>query len=105
MVTLTIGGAQRDLGSRSDIDESWINGQVNGRRADGEQVCVRIRIVTSGLDLTLASAGCGGGGGGRSLRADEQKLVDLWVDRGLSRPDFAGGNVVAFLQQLFRLLA
>ena len=104
MVTLTIGGAQRDLGSRADIDESWINNQVNGRRADGEQVCVRVRVRTGGLDLTLASAGCGGGGGGRGLTADEQRLVDLWVERGLSRLDFTGGNVVAFLNQFFRLV-
>ena len=104
MVTLTIGSSQRNLGSRSDVDESWINRQVNGRRADGEQVCVRVRIETSGLDLTLASAGCGGGRGSGSLSADEQRLVDLWVERGLSKADFAGGNVVAFLHQLFRLI-
>lgn len=105
MVTLTIGGAQRDMDSRSDLDESWITSQVNGRRADGEQVCVWVRVRTGGLDLTLASAGCGGGGGGRRLTPDEQRLVDLWVERGLSRSDFTGGNVVAFLNQLFRLVA
>ena len=105
MVTLMIGGAQRDLATRSDIEESWINRQVGGRRADGEQVCVRIRIMTGGMDLTLASAGCGGGGGGRNLSAEERRLVDLWVDRGLSRADFTGGSVVAFLHQLFRLIA
>lgn len=58
------------------------------------------------VDLTLASAGCGGGGGGgRPLTADQQRVVDPWVERGLANADFTGGNVVAFLCQLFRLLA
>lgn len=104
MVTLTIGSAHREVARRSDIDESWINQQINGRRADGREVCVRIRIQ-GGVDLMLASAGCGGaGGGGRPLSADEQRVVDLWVDRGLAKPDFTGGSVIAFLNQLFRLL-
>jgi hypothetical protein len=104
MVTLTIGSAERELTGRSDIDESWINQQVNGRRADGQRVCVRVRIQGA-VDLALASAGCGGtGGGGRPLTPDQQRVVDLWVERGLADSGFSGGNVVAFLRQLFNLL-
>ena len=78
--------------------------QVNGRRADGQDVCVRVRIQGP-VELSLASAGCGGAGGGSVLTADQQRVVDLWVDRGLAKADFMGGHVIAFLNQLFRILA
>jgi len=104
MVTLMIGVAQREFARRTDIDESWINQQVNGRRAEGQQVCVRVRVDAPGVALTLASAGCGGGGGGRPLAADQQRVVDLWVERGLGSAEFTGGHAIAFLNQLFRLI-
>lgn len=46
----------------------------------------------------------GGGAGGRPLTAEQQRIVELWVDRGLAMPGFTGGNVITFLNQLFRLI-
>ncbi len=104
MISLTIGNSQRRLASRSDIEENWINQQINGRRADGQTVCVRVLIEHGPVNLSLGSAGCPGGGGGGSLGREEQRIVDLWLERGLGLTDFAGGNVVAFLHQLLRML-
>lgn len=104
MITLTIGNSQRRIAGRSDVEEGWINQQVNGRRADGQTVCVRVLIEHGPINFTLGSAGCPAGGGGGSLGREEQRLVDLWLERGLGRADFTGGNVVAFLHQLLRML-
>ena len=96
-VTLTINGRQVPI-----TDEAAINEQVNRRRDDGAAICVHVRITGDGIDLPLGTPGCGGGGGGRQLSEREQRLVDLWRRHGLSDDQFAGGNVVAFLQQLRR---
>lgn len=38
MINVKIGDTERELNS---ISESWINQQINRRRADGHSVCVR----------------------------------------------------------------
>jgi hypothetical protein len=102
MTTVRIGDETRSL---ADANESWINQQINRRRADGQNVCVEVSIGTGGLSLRLATPGCGGGGGGgRSPSSNEQEVLDLWIKRGLNTSDFTGGNLVAFLKHLRRLL-
>ncbi len=100
--TVKIGSEERSLDT---ADEQWINQQINKRRADGEQVCVRVQIVAEGVNVSLSTPTCGGGrGGGRGRRpnANEQRIVDLWRERGLTAPNFTGGSLVAFLKQLRR---
>jgi len=88
-----------------EADESWINQNVNGRRSDGIMVCVQVRIQEGGADLALATPGCSSGfGGGRPPNALEQRIIDLWNERGLNAAGFTGGNVVAFLHQLRKVL-
>lgn len=100
MITLTIGSLERMLESSSDIDEPWINEQINRQNA----TCVRVQIKKAGLDLHLATPGCGAGaGGGRTPEPAEQRIIDLWQERGLSQPHLTGGNLIAFLKQFFRL--
>lgn len=41
MIKIKIGEAEGELGS---IEESWINQQINRRRADGLSVCVRVVV-------------------------------------------------------------
>jgi hypothetical protein len=103
MITVRIGTNERDM--TSDIDEQWINQQINRRRADGERVCVRVTINEPALNVTLATPTCaGGGGGGRAPNAAEREVIELWASRGLNQADFTGGSVIAFLKQLRSLV-
>jgi hypothetical protein len=102
VITIRIGDEVRSF---AEASESWINQQVNRRRTEGQNVCVEVSISTSGLNLRLATPGCGsGGGGGRPPTANERAVLDLWSKLGLLSSDFTGGNLVAFLKQLRRLL-
>ena len=97
-ITIRIGSETRSL---ADASESWINQQINRRKADGNNICVEVQVRGSGVDLRLATPGCGsGGGGGRSPNSNEQSIFKLWSDRGLNSSDFTGGNLIAFLRQL-----
>lgn len=100
MIKIKIGPIEKDL---EDANESWINQEIGRLRKSGQPVCVRLRIQTDSLDFTLATPGCGGGRG-RRPKPSEQKIFDLWKKRGLTEPDFTGGNLVAFLKQLPDLL-
>ena len=98
MITVRINGAERDM--TDSVDAQWINQQINGRRRDGDVVCVRVTIDESGVNLVLATPTCesGVGGGGRPANREENALITLWDARGLRRPDFTGGDLVAFLK-------
>lgn len=98
MINVKIGEAERDLGS---ADESWINQQINRRRADGLSVCVRVIVKEGDLDMILSTPTCGSsGGGGRPPRPREKSVFSLWNQPGLNEYDFTGGNLIAFLKQL-----
>lgn len=102
MVTVRIGAETRNL---AEADESWINQQLTRRRRDGQDVCVEVTLQTSGLNLRLATPGCSNGGrGGRLPNNNEREVLELWTKRGLNSSEFTGGNLVAFLKQLDRML-
>jgi len=102
MIKIRIAEAEREFGS---VDESWINQQINRRRADGLTVCVRVIVKEGDLDMILSTPTCGArGGGGRPPRPREKKVFNLWNQRGLNDTDFTGGNLVAFLKQLKHIL-
>ena len=44
------------------------------------------------------------GGGTREATRQERELLDLWEHLGLNRPDFTGGQVIAFVRQLRRAI-
>lgn len=100
MVKIKIGPIEKDL---QDAHESWINQEINQLRKAGQPVCVRVRIQTDSLNFTLATPGCGGGGG-RRPEPSEQKIFDLWKKHGLNEGNFPGGQLVAFIKQLQKLL-
>lgn len=102
MSTVKIGSSEQPL---ENADESWINNQINGRRRDGETVCVLVRLKEDPVDLILSTPNCGGGGGGSRLpNAQEERIIELWNKHGLNQREFQGGNLVAFLKQLRRIL-
>jgi hypothetical protein len=102
MIKIKIGEEERVL---EDATEQWINQQINKRRADGISVCVRITIKERDLDLVLSTPTCinFGGGSGRPPTSRESKVFELWDQRGLSKPGFTGGNLLAFLKQFDHL--
>ena len=102
MITIRIAATEVPL---EEVDASWINQQINRRRADGAAVCVQVSIAERDANLLLRTPTCGNGaGGGRPPNAREQRVIDLWNERGLNRTDFNGGSVVAFVRQLRNLL-
>jgi len=102
MIKIKIAEAERELDT---IDESWINQQINRRRADGVTVCVQVVVKEGDVDMILATPTCApSGGGNRPPRAREKMVFDLWNQRGLNDAHFTGGNLIAFLKQLKRIL-
>ena len=101
MNTIKIGNEERPL---RDVDAQWITQQIVNRRKEGFDVCVIISVTAPDIDLRFATPSCGGGGGSRQLRPGEQELLDLWVRHRLNEKDFSPGGVVAFVQQVNRLL-
>lgn len=102
MIKIRIANEERQIDT---ADVHWINQQINRRREEGHPVCVRVIIREGGLDMILSSANCEtGAGGGRPPLPKEKKVFDLWDQRGLSSAHFAGGNLVAFLQQIKQFL-
>ena len=102
MFTVHIGELSRKA---HEVEEKWINQQVNRRRREGRAVCVRVEIHDSDACMTLFSCGCALGGGGRwSPNRKQRAIHDLWLKHGLDKCDFTGGHVIAFLKQLRRLV-
>lgn len=101
MIRVRIGETEKELNT---VDESWINQQINRRRADGLTVCVMVIIKEGELDMILSTPTCGANGGGRRPRPREKMLFDLWDKLGLYNVGFTGGNVIAFLKQLKHVL-
>lgn len=98
MIKVQIGESELEL---SNTSESWINQQINRRRADGLSVCVRVKIQNSRLNMTLSTPTCPAGySGGRAPNRYETEIFDLWEKRGLNKDNFTGGNLIAFLKQL-----
>jgi hypothetical protein len=103
MITVSIGSETRSF---SDSDEHWITQQIGRRRQDKLPACATVRVAQGDIDLNLVTPGCSSGGGGstRRLSHGEEKILDLWQKHGLNNPDFAPGELVAFLKQLKREL-
>ena len=93
MFRIRIGDMEREIAC---ADESWINQQINRRRADGQVVCVRVNIKKNDLNMGLSTPSCGPTGGrGRPPNNCEKRVFDLWDQRGLNNVDFTGGQLCA----------
>lgn len=95
MITLKIGSEER---KGSDIKERWIAQQIRKRRADDYSICIKAVINIGDINIALSTAACAGGGG-RQPNAKEQRLFELWNERGLKGGDVNPGMVVSFLRQ------
>jgi hypothetical protein len=98
LIRIRIGDSERTL---KDAEESWINQQINRRRQAGGQVCVRVFIESSSVNMVLSTPECGNEGvRGRPPNVKEKSIFDLWDKLGLNKPNFHGGNLIAFLKQI-----
>lgn len=102
MILLTIGNASRRLFSPSGIDEIWIRMHLRADAVDPPEV--HVRIDGPRLSLNLSAGDARVTPAGRTLREGEADVLWLWRERGLDRPDFRSGQLVAFLHQLYDLL-
>ena len=97
-IRVRIGNSERGL---YDADESWVNQQINCRRQDGQQVCVRVFIKDGCVNMGLSTPGCpNSGGGSRPPNPQEKRVFDLWNKLGLNKLEFHTGSVTAFLKQV-----
>lgn len=102
MITIRIGAAERPI---SDASESWINEQINRRRADNAPVCVQVIIREGGLDMILSTPGCPSTGGGyRAPNDRESRVFELWRKLHLDSDKFNGGSLNAFIKQVVHSL-
>lgn len=105
MIILTIGDKSRRLSSSASVEEVWVRHHL---RTDGPAAAppgVHVRIAGPSVALNLsAGEGARGAGMSRSLHPAEAQVVELWRARGLDRPGFRGGQLVAFLHQLYDVL-
>jgi hypothetical protein len=97
MIRVRIGDAEREL---SSVSESWVNQQINRRKADVQSVCARVIIRQDQLNMTLSTPSCPKGTGGRSPNRYEKQVFDLWERRDLNKEQFTVGNFITFLKQL-----
>jgi len=102
MSFIKIGSAQRDL---STADPQWIAQQIVGLKKDNLPVCVVVDLDETGVHVRFQTADCGGGGGGQwQPNRKEQAIFDLWKKCHVDERPVEPGNLVAFLQQVRRLL-
>lgn len=95
MIKVRVGDDEKYL---QDLNEGWVNKQLNRGRRGNEPVCVQVTISEPPVDMVLSTPGCPSGpGGSRALRTREREILELWGKHKLNNPDFAGGNLLAFL--------
>ena len=105
MITIQIEDSIRTLSNPRDIDENWINQQINRRKGERRPVCVRVTIKDDSVNIILASADCTNiGGGDRPPNSKEQGIFDLWDRVGMKKKECHGNNLVAFLKQLRNII-
>ena len=97
-IKIRIGSSERNI---EDIEPNWISEQVNRRKREGVPVCVRIKINTGSINMSLATSDCPKSSGThRSPNPQENEIFDLWERLHLHDSKFSAGNLVAFIKQL-----
>jgi hypothetical protein len=105
MIILTIGDTSRRLSSSAGVEEGWVTHHLRTDRPDATPPGVHVRIAGPSVALNLSAGETTlGAVTSRSLRPAEAQVVELWRARGLDRPGFRSGQLVAFLHQLHDVL-
>ena len=105
MITLRIGEAEREWQSPDDVEPAWIAEQIRRRRQDGLAVCVYTRVEFPGIDIGMVAGECSRSyGSGPPPNEDEARILALWSNRVNRNLRIEPGELVAFFEQLRRLI-
>jgi len=105
LIKIFIGNNERQFDDVYNIDESWINQQINKRKEDKEKVCVRVYIKNELIDVLLTTLACGRGEiSRRRPNPRETEIFNLWERRGLRKEKFSGGDLISFFKQLRKII-
>lgn len=105
LIKIHIENNERQFDDVYNVDESWINQQINKRKEKKEKVCVRVYIKNEFIDILLTTPACGRDRvGGRAPNPREREIFNLWERRGLREENFSGGNLIAFFKQLRKII-
>lgn len=100
MVRIKIGDYEKKL---DNIDECWINQTINGYRKEKIPLSVHVIFEEGSLNMVL-SAPPPKSSFIRKPRGAEIQICNLWNEVGLNNPEFTGGNLIAFIKQLKKIL-
>ena len=105
LIKICIGNNERQFDDVYNIDESWINQQINKRKEDKEKICIRVYIKNEFIDILLTTPTCGEGrSSGRRPNPQEKEIFNLWKIRGLNEEIISGGKLISFLKQLRKII-
>jgi len=91
MIKVSIDGTEK---IDNEIDERWINQQVNRRKDEGIALCVRVSIFENGIDLILSSNSCKSGSANNTeFTIRQNRIIDLWKRNHLNTDVFSGDHV------------
>lgn len=99
MIKIEIAGQERLY---HQIDDEWIRSQIQNRRKDGREVCVRVYVEYGNIYMMLSTPGCQSTGrrSKRQYRECEKPLSEKWEEMGLRRPDYSPGALIKFLKYI-----
>lgn len=97
MVRVCIGSSERTL---NDVTENWVREQIGRRRSANEEICLRVIINTSELNLHLSTPGCGRAEGRRVPNPLERRIADSWERHRMNEDEFASHAVMSFLAEV-----
>ena len=101
MINLKIGASERRFNNIGEIDENWINQQINGLRNDRHSTFIRISINEGPVHMSLQTIDCtSSDGGGRMPNNNESKIFDLWKELRLDSKSFNGETLVVFFKRI-----
>jgi len=101
-VSITVGDETRSYASAT---KDWINKAFSLAKRQGFLPSVTIQINQPGLVLGLATPSAARGGGGGVLTPLQNRIVEAWMRHHMSSDSYTGGNLIAFLNDLERLVA
>lgn len=100
MIVLKIGNEERRNGN---IEKRWIAQQLNKR--NGRPVCIELVIRQGDVKARFKSGACARGtrgSNGPKPNRKEQKLFELWDQKGLNGTDIKPGMLISFMKQYER---
>ena len=106
LIKIRIGNNERQFDDVYNVDESWINQQINKRKVDKEKICVRVYIKNEFIDVILTTPACGKKEGGSRRRPNfrETEIFNLWEIRGLNEEKISGGKLISFFKHLRKII-